>query len=199
MIEETMMKPRLEVITGCMFSGKSTELIRRVKRATVAKQKVMVIRPLLDTQRYMDVQTHDEIKLGIQTKIVPCVFDIDNLSKLTLVECPEILSYDVVAIEEAQFFSSSIIEFVDELLNNNKVVICVGLDMNAIQEPFGPMPVLMAKAHEVLKLTAICSVCQAPASKTYKKTILKKEDLNVAVGGVDEYEARCDMCHRIRE
>ena len=191
--------PRLEVIAGPMYSGKSTELIRRVKRATIAKQKVMVIRPLLDTQRYPDVQTHDEIQLGKQTKIIPCVFDVDNLTKLTLNECPEILFYDVIAIDEAQFFSSFIVEFVDALLDNDKVVIFAGLDMNAIKEPFGSMPILMAKANEVLKLTAICSVCQSQASKTYKKTISKKEDLNVAVGGIEDYEARCDMCHRIRE
>ena len=193
-----MKLPRLEVIVGPMFSGKSTELIRRVNRATIAKQKVMVIRPLLDTQRYPDIQTHDEICLGKQTTLIPCVLDT-NISKSSLNDYSEILSYDVIAIDEVQFFSLSIIEFIDELLKNDKTVICSGLDMTALQEPFGPVPFLLAKAHEVLKLTAICSICQSPASKTYKKTILPKEDLNVAVGGFDEYEARCDMCHRIRE
>ncbi|MGQ9493934.1 MAG: thymidine kinase [Anaerolineae bacterium] len=180
----------IEVICGSMFSGKTEELIRRVKRAVIAKQKVQVFKPSLDT-RYVHekVTSHS----GAQFQATP------------VAEAADILKYldsdtEVVAIDEAQFFDWSISEVANELANRGLRVIVAGLDMDFRGEPFGPMPVLMAQAELVDKLQAICQRCGAPASRTQRLINGKPaayDDPVILVGAEEVYEARCRVCHQV--
>jgi thymidine kinase len=178
----------IEVITGSMFCGKTDELIRRLRRATIAKQKVMVFKPAID-DRYgiVAVTSH----AGSKFDAIPIDTSSDVYTRLNG-------DTTVVAIDEAQFFDDGIIDLADDLAEKGIRVIVAGLDTDFRGEPFGPMPVLMAKAERVDKLHAICMVCGEPASRTQRLVngMPAHYDDPVVIVGADElYEARCRKHH----
>lgn len=173
----------IEVIAGCMFSGKTEELIRRLRRAQIAKQTVKIFKPNVDT-RY----SHDSI-VSHSDRSLPSVklnhiSEIINLSK----------DAHVIGIDEAQFFSDEIVHISNNLADEGKRIIIAGLDQDYRGIPFGPMPQLLAIAEYITKTMAICVVCGNPADKTQRKT--SSSEL-VIVGASDIYEARCRKCHYI--
>lgn len=173
----------IEVITGCMFSGKTEELIRRLRRAKIAKQKVVIFKPIIDT-RYSNnsIVSHSEQSL-------PSVLIKDVKEILDLVEDAQ-----VVGIDEAQFFSNDIISVCNKLADDGKRVIVAGLDMDYRGVPFEPMPQLLSVAEYITKSLAICVECGNPADRTQRKTASSER---VIVGAADLYEARCRKCHYI--
>ena len=180
----------IEIVCGSMFSGKTEELIRRVRRARIAQQKVQVFKPALD-HRFgsQKVASHN----GVHWEAVPVGKAREILERLSS-------DTTVVAVDEAQFFDWEISDVCNELAENGLRVILAGLDMDFRGEPFGPMPLLMAEAEEVTKLQAICVVCGAPASRTQR--LINSEpaaydDPVILVGGSESYEARCRNCHQI--
>lgn len=180
----------IEVVVGPMYSGKSEELIRRVKRAKIAKQKVLVFKPSID-DRYSkaDVVSHN----GDKTWAIPVSSSVEILAHITN-------DVDVVAIDEVQFFDENIVEVCKELADNNKRVICAGLDMDFRGEPFGFIPKLMAMAEFVNKLQAICMTCNNPATRTQRLINgepAKYSDPIILVGALESYEARCRKCHQV--
>ncbi len=180
----------IEVICGSMFSGKTEELIRRVKRATIARQKVQVFKPALDT-RYNAEKVSSHNGMHFDARVVSRASDI-----LALVEDDT----DVVAVDEAQFFDWVIADVCAELADRGKRVIVAGLDMDFRGEPFGPMPLLMAQAEVVDKLQAICVRCGGSASRTQR--LINGQPANyddpvIMVGAAEVYEARCRRCHEV--
>jgi thymidine kinase len=180
----------VEVICGSMFSGKTEELIRRIKRAQIARQKVQVFKPQIDT-RYSpgQVASHN----GVLHSAVPVASsaDIEALIK------PDTT---VVAIDETQFFDGGIIGLCKRLAGRGVRVIVAGLDTDFRGEPFGPMPLIMAEAEMVDKLQAICVVCGAPASRTQRLIDGQPASYNdpiIMVGAKENYEARCRHCHEV--
>ncbi len=178
----------VEVICGSMFCGKTEELIRRVRRARIARQKVQVFKPAIDT-RYAEreVTSHN----GLQVEAVP----IENTAQIR-----QLIAADttVVALDEVQFLDDDVIALCDELAMEGKRVIVAGLDMDFRGEPFGPVPALMARAERVDKLQAICVVCGAPASRTQRLIDGQPatyDDPIILVGASEVYEARCRHCH----
>ncbi len=173
----------IEIITGCMFSGKTEELIRRLRRAEIAKQKVKIFKPLIDT-RYSNesIVSHNEQSLpSILIKDIKEVLDQSDDAQ-------------VVAIDEAQFFSADITKVCNKLAMKGKRVIVAGLDQDFRGVPFEPMPQLLAIAEYITKQLAICVECGNPADKTQRKTASSER---VIVGAADIYEARCRQCHYI--
>ncbi|OEK02529.1 thymidine kinase [Roseivirga sp. 4D4] len=166
----------IEVICGCMFSGKTEELIRRLRRATIAKQNVEIFKPALDT-RYDDEDVVSHNKTAIRSTPVQFASDILLLAG----------DSDVIGIDEAQFFDEQIVDVSRKLANSGKRVIVAGLDMDASGKPFGPMPYLLAIAEFVTKLHAICAISGSLASFSYKLTDSEK---TVELGETDIYEAR---------
>ena len=180
----------IELICGCMFSGKSEELIRRVRRAEIAKQRVQVFHHQLDT-RQPDNYVASHSGLLLEAQAVEMAADI-----VALVE----RETRIVAIDEAQFFDWSIAEVCNELADRGMRVIVAGLDMDFRAEPFGPMPLLLAQAEVVDKLEAICMVCGAPACRTQRLIEGQPafyEDPVIMVGAGEVYEARCRVCHDV--
>jgi thymidine kinase len=180
----------VEVITGSMFCGKTDELIRRLRRATIARQKVQVFKPAID-YRYAvrKVTSH----AGNDFEAHPIEQAGEVLTHLAA-------DTTVVAIDEAQFFDNQIIEIVQKLADQGMRVIVAGLDTDFRGEPFGPMPVLMAKAEHVDKLQAICMVCGEPASRTQRIINGKParyEEPVVIIGAAEMYEARCRKHHEV--
>ena len=178
----------IELICGSMFSGKTEELIRRIKRAQIARQKVQVFKPALDT-RYGELQVSSHNGLQIDAVAVPSSRDI-----LDLVD----EDTDVVAVDEVQFFDWEIAPVCNELADSGKRVLLAGLDTDFRAEPFGPMPLLMAQAEMVDKLSAICVICGAPASRTQRLIDgqpARYNDPVILVGASEVYEARCRHCH----
>ncbi len=180
----------IEVICGSMFSGKTEELIRRLRRAEYARQKVQVFKPAID-DRYDDVNVSSHTGLRITAQPINTTDDIrEKLDPDT----------DVIGIDEVQFLGWDVVDLCDELAEAGKRVVVAGLDMDFRGEPFGPMPVLMAQAESVTKLQAICMVCGAPASRTQR--LVNGEpapyDAEVIMVGADEaYQARCRKCHDV--
>lgn len=178
----------IEVICGSMFSGKTEELIRRIHRAQIARQKVQVFKPAID-QRYGEgaVASHN----GLQTHAIP----VNSAAELRqLVDS----TATVIAIDEVQFFDASVVALCQELAGQGKRVICAGLDMDFRGEPFGPIPQLLAVAEKVDKLQAICVVCGGPASRSQRLINGQPAHYNdpiVLVGASEVYEARCRGCH----
>ncbi len=166
----------IEVICGCMFSGKTEELIRRIRRVTIAKQKVEIFKPVVDT-RYDKENVVSHNKTVVKSTPVQYASDIILLSGES----------DVIGIDEAQFFDQEIVDVCRKLANSGKRVIVAGLDMDANGEPFGPMPYLLAIAEFITKLHAICAVSGSLASFTYKLTDSQK---TVELGETDIYQAR---------
>lgn len=173
----------LEVICGPMFSGKTEELIRRLRRAEIAKQKVQVFKPAID-RRYSEseVVSHSDQR----TRAVP----VESAGRvLELVDGDT----DVVAIDEAQFVDATIVAVCDRLATAGRRVLVAGLDTDFRSEPFDPMPQLMARAEYVTKLLAICVRCGNPANRSLR--VAGGQD-RVEVGATDRYEAVCRRCHR---
>jgi len=173
-----------------MFSGKTEELIRRLRRAKIAKQNVQVFKPAID-DRYHESQVTSHSGMGVDARPVQSSADIVGLLR------PETT---VVAIDEVQFFDDGIISVCETLAGEGKRVICAGLDTDFRGEPFGPIPELMARAEYVRKLHAICMICSEEASRTQR--LLDGEpaaydDPIVMVGANDVYEARCRQCHEV--
>jgi thymidine kinase len=168
----------LEVVCGPMFSGKTEELIRRVKRAQIAKQRVQIFKPAIDV-RYAkeDVVSHSALSI----KAEPVEKSVDILLRLKD-------STRVVAIDEVQFFDEDIVRVVNKLAARGYRVICAGLDLDYKGIPFGQMPMLLALADEVTKIHAICTVCGAHATRSQRLTDSRD---TVLLGETDKYEARC--------
>lgn len=166
----------IEVICGCMFSGKTEELIRRLNRALIARQKVEIFKPKIDTRYHVEkIVSHNEREI----RSTPVNFANDIL--LLAGDC------DVVGIDEAQFFDESIIEVCNTLANSGKRVIVAGLDMDYEGKPFGPMPYLLAVAEFVTKVHAICAETGELASFSFR---LNENSAQVMLGEKDTYEAR---------
>ena len=170
----------IEVITGSMFSGKTEELIRRMRRAEIAKMKTGLFKPFIDS-RYSTkhVVSHNQSKL--ESMMVGTADEIIKHSS----------EMDVVGIDEAQFFDIHLIEMCKNLANRNTRVIVAGLDSDYRGSPFGPMPDIMCESDYLDKLTAICIKCGNPASFTQRIT---KQLEQVVIGETDIYEARCRNC-----
>ena len=182
LIGEAHRPGRIEVVCGSMFSGKTEELIRRMKRAKFAKQKVEIFKPSIDT-RYSDedVVSHDQNSIHSTP--------IESSGSLLLLAS----DIDVVGIDEAQFFDNGLVEVCNELANRGIRVIVAGLDMDFKGIPFGPIPALCAIADEVTKVHAICVRCGALA---YVSHLLISNDRRVLLGEKDEYEPLCRECYQ---
>ena len=177
---ETRQQGRIEVVCGSMFSGKTEELIRRIKRAVFARQNVQIFKPAID-KRYSnaDVVSHDHNTI----KSIPVDSSADILAKAT--------EFDVIGIDEAQFFDKEIVDVCNKLANNGKRVIVAGLDMDYLGQPFGPIPALLAIADEVTKVHAICVKCGALAYASHRLVSGKRR---VMLGEKDKYEPLCRDC-----
>jgi thymidine kinase len=174
----------LEVITGPMFSGKSEELIRRLKRARIARQRVACYKPDIDLRYHRTaIASH-----SAQTHEAVTVATVEHLREDLWQQVAEI---DVVGMDEVQFFSDAIIPLAVELVAMGKRVLMAGLDTTFAAEPFGPVPNLMALADKVTKLSAVCMVCGAAAIHTQR---LGHSQELVVVGAAGLYEARCRAC-----
>ena len=172
---------RIETIVGPMFSGKSEELIRRLKRARIARQRVACYKPDIDLRYHRtSIASHSS-----QTHEACTVTNVEHLKAALLPQLDEI---DVIGIDEAQFFDATIIPLTVELVHLGKRILLAGLDTTFNAEPFGPIPALMAIADEVTKLSAVCMVCGAPAIHTQR---LGQSQELVLVGAAGLYEARC--------
>jgi thymidine kinase len=177
---------RIEVITGPMFSGKSEELIRRLKRAQIARLRVLCFKPSLDLRYHKTaIASH-----SAQTLEAVTVATVEDLKAALL---PDIQQVEVIGIDEAQFFDPSLVPLTMELMHRGKRVILAGLDTTFAGEPFPPIPDLMAIADEVSKLSAVCMQCGAPAIHTQR---LGASQSLVMVGAAGLYEARCRACFR---
>lgn len=179
---EMMRRGRIEVVCGSMFSGKTEELIRRMKRAKFAKQNVEIFKPAIDV-RYSeeDVVSHE----GNAISSTP----IDSSASILLMSA----GVDVVGIDEAQFFDEHIVEVCNQLANQGTRVIIAGLDLDFKGQPFGPMPALLAIADEVTKVHAICVRC---GSLAYVSHRLVSNNKQVLLGETQEYEPLCRECYK---
>lgn len=184
------MHGRLEVVCGPMFSGKTEEMIRRLRRAVISELGVQVFVPALDTRhgvgRVVSHANTDLEKYNIQATA------LDNVHSLSMRVRPNI---KVIGLDEAQFFDNAalLLAEIDILLGRGVRVIVAGLDRDAHGIPFGPMPKLLAHADEVTKLTAICSMCKEDNATMSYRTVPTNDQ--ILVGGSDRYEARCRSCH----
>lgn len=167
----------IEVIAGCMFSGKTEELLRRINRARIARQEVLVFKPAVDS-RYAETEvvTHNDVR-------IPCVPIKDATQILDRVG-----DAVVVGIDEAQFFDDRLVAVAETLAEDGIRVIIAGLDLDFRGRPFDPMPALLAVAESITKALAVCTVCGAPASRSQR---LVHRDSRVLLGATDVYEARC--------
>ncbi len=180
----------VEVVCGSMFSGKTDELIRRLRRAVIARQKVQVFKPAIDVRYAVEKVTSHA---GADFSAIPVEKSDDILAKME----PDTT---VVGVDEAQFFDDGIVEVTRQLADRGIRVIVAGLDQDFRGEPFGPMPALMSKAEQVDKLRAICIVCGEPASRTQRLVNGKParyDDPVVIVGASELYEARCRQHHEV--
>jgi thymidine kinase len=184
LIGETHRPGRIEVVCGSMFSGKTEELIRRLKRAKIARQQVMIFKPAIDT-RYSEekVVSHDH----------NCIDSTPVKDTQTILKGAQGHGYDVIGIDEAQFFDDSLVDVCNRLAYNGMRVIVAGLDMDYLGQPFGPMPKLLAIADEVTKVHAICVKC---GSLAYASHRLVKSHAQVMLGEKDEYEPLCRECFK---
>jgi thymidine kinase len=173
----------IEVVCGSMFSGKTEELIRRLNRAKIARQKVEIFKPAID-KRYHDedIVSHNE----------------NSIRSTPVNTAEEILLFagdcDVVGIDEAQFLDNSLTDVCNKLAGNGKRVIVAGLDMDFAGKPFGPMPALMSVAEYVTKVHAVCVVCGEIAQYSYRKVTSQDK---ILLGETDSYEARCRRCYNL--
>ncbi len=173
----------IEVIVGSMYSGKTEELIRRLRRAQIARQRVEIFKPMIDDRYAVDaIVSHSELRIPSRS----------------VTRAREILKYaheaQVIGVDEGQFLGRDLIPVVEQLARMNKRVIVAGLDQDYKGRPFEPMPELLAIAEYITKTLAICMVCGAPANRTYRKL---NRGGRVVVGGADLYEARCRRCFEL--
>jgi thymidine kinase len=180
-ISKSRKKGWVEVICGSMFSGKTEELIRRLKRAEIAQLKVGIFKPKIDN-RYDDVSVVSHDSNSIQS--IP-VSEAEEIAELAI-------SFDVVGIDEVQFFDQEIIQVCNRLANKGIRVIVAGLDMDFEGTPFGPMPHLMATSEFVTKVHAICVRCGDVAQYSHRKTADSEQ---IKLGEKDEYEPLCRACY----
>ena len=179
----------IEVITGCMFAGKTEELIRRINVLQFAKKKIVVFKPSID-----DRYSIDKVVSHAGTSV----------ESYAIKEAKEMLALvndaDVIAIDEVQFFDDEVVDICNHFANQGKRVICAGLDMDFRGEPFSIMPRLVTQAEFVTKLTAVCTECGAPATRTQRIVNGKPahfDDPIIQVGASEAYEARCRHCHKV--
>ena len=177
---------RIEVITGPMFSGKSEELIRRLKRAQIAKRRVLCFKPDLDARYHRTAIASHSLNTIDATAVA-------NVAALKAVLFPQIDQIEVIGVDEAQFFDPSLVPLSLELMHLGKRVILAGLDTTFAGEPFPPIPDLLAIADEIVKLSAVCMQCGAPAVHTQR---LGPSQSRVLIGAAGLYEARCRACFR---
>lgn len=183
---------RLEVICGPMFSGKSEELIRRLKRSMLAKQPTVIFTPKIDS-RYLE----DHI----------CSHDGKTLQAIPIVNCEEIYTHiteetKVIGIDEVQFLEGDTVKILMDLVESGKRVVCAGLDKDFKAEGFGPLPTLLALADDVSKLTAICMKCGRPANFTQRLIEgqpASYHDPLILIGASESYEARCRLCYALKK
>jgi thymidine kinase len=178
----------VEVICGGMFSGKTEELIRRVKRASIAKIAVQVFKPLMD-DRYEATMVSSHSGLNHQA------YRVTTAAEIRALITP---STEIVAIDEVQFFDEAIVDLIQQLADEGLRVICSGLDMDFRGEPFSYMSRLLATAESVEKLQAICLCCGAPATRTQRlinDSPAHYDDPIILIGAAEQYEARCRTCH----
>ena len=182
----------IEVVCGSMFSGKTEELIRRVRRAKIARQKVQVFKPDIDTRySFKEVTSHN----GVQIDAIP----VSGTEALVDLIEPDTT---VVALDEVQFYDGDVVGLCEALADRGVRVIVSGLDTDFRGEPFGPMPELLCRAEQVDKLRAICVVCGQPASRTQRLIDGRPaayEDPVLLVGASEVYDARCRACHVVRK
>ena len=172
----------IEVVCGSMFSGKTEELIRRLRRAEIAKMNIVIFKPKIDSRFSAEhIVSHNQLKM--KSHVISDTKEILKISK----------SNEVVGIDEAQFFDQSIVMICKQLAGEGKSVIVAGLDTDYRGLPFGPMPEIMCEADYLDKLRAICVKCGNPASYTQRTT---KDSGQVVIGELDKYEARCRNCFR---
>ena len=180
----------LTVITGSMFSGKTEELIRRLRRALYARRSIQAFKHALDTRSELtEIRTHN----GVLHEALAVSTSEELLEKLDE-------TTDVVAIEEAQFFDEGIVDVCRRLADAGYEVIAAGLDMDFRGRPFGPMPILLAEADEVVKLRAICARCGRDASRSQRLIDGRPAPASaptILVGAQESYEARCRHCHEV--
>lgn len=176
----------IEVVCGPMFSGKTEELIRRVRRALYARQRVEIYKPAVDT-RYNEIEIVSHTKQSLQAKPIEAPDEIyERLDPKT----------QVVAIDEAQFFGRELVAVCQNLADRGLRVIVAGLDLDFRGLPFEPMPELLAVAEYITKSLAICMVCGNPAGRSQR---LSRDKEQVVLGAADAYEARCRRCHTLEE
>jgi len=178
----------LEVVCGPMFSGKSEELIRRLRRAEIAGQHVLIVKPRIDDR--FDV-SHVVSHAGAKMRAVAVHGAGDTLRRAD--------AYDVVGVDEAQFFEREIVEVALELVARGKRVVAAGLDRDFRGEPFGPMPLLLCHAEFVDKLQAVCHRCGGAATRTQRLVDGEPapfDGATIQIGALDSYEARCSACYR---
>jgi thymidine kinase len=181
----------IELICGSMFSGKTEELLRRIRRAEIARKRVQIFKPEID-ERYglQRVASHNGVARDDVIVVPNAQAILAHLQAETA----------VVAIDEVQFFDWSIADICTKLADAGYRVIAAGLDQDFRGEPFGPMPLLMALAERVDKLQAICVTCGSPASRTQRLIDgrpARHDDPIILVGGSESYEARCRQCHEV--
>lgn len=181
-INETQKRGSIEVICGSMFSGKTEELLRRMKRAQIAKQEIEIFKPAMDT-RYSDydVVSHDKNSISSTP--------VEHSSNILLLAS----NIEVVGIDEAQFFDMGLVDVCQQLADQGIRVIIAGLDMDFKRNPFGPMPGLCAIADDVTKVHAICVECGRLANYSYR---LVANDKQVMLGELDEYQPLCRICYQ---
>lgn len=181
----------VEVISGCMFAGKTEELIRRIKVLEFAKKNIKVFKPAIDN-RYSNTKVVSHAGSSVEAIVIEKAEDIfDYIDGNT----------DVVAIDEVQFFDEAVTEVCDVLAKQGKRVMVAGLDTDFRGEPFGVMPVLITEAEFVTKLTAVCNICGSPATRTQRlvnNEPASYDDETILVGASESYEARCRHCHTIK-
>lgn len=183
LVGETHRRGRIEVVCGSMFSGKTEELIRRMRRAEFARQRVVIFKPTVDTRYSLDdVVSHDHHSI-VSTPV-------DVSSSILLLSS----GFDVVGIDEAQFFDEGLATVCNQLANQGVRVIVAGLDMDFQGKPFGPIASLLAMADEVTKVHAICVRCGALAYVSHR---LVHDEKRVLLGEKNEYEPLCRECYRI--
>lgn len=170
----------IEVICGSMFSGKTEELIRRLRRAQIARQSVAIVKPSIDT-RYSAQHIVSHSGVSLPSVLVAHAREIPDAAA----------SADVIGIDEAQFFDAELVGVCESLANAGKRVIVAGLDQDYLAQPFEPMPQLLAIAEYITKTLAICVVCGNPANRTQR---VAHSDERVLVGATEAYEARCRTC-----
>ena len=173
----------IEVIVGSMYSGKTEELIRRLRRAQIARQRVEIFKPMIDDRFGHDaIVSHSELR--IPSRSVKSARDVLRYAH----------EAQVIGIDEGQFLGSGLVGVCERLARSGKRVIVAGLDQDYAGRPFEPMPQLLAIAEYITKTLAICMVCGGPANRTYRK---RRRAERVVVGGADLYEARCRRCYEL--